>query len=593
MRQRKTIAVVAVAAAGALALSACSSSSSSSKTSKADSGPTSTVADFGLGSVADSTGPAPAVAGAKSGGTVYDLEPSGFDYLDPGQVYVSNEMAVSTLYNRTLTGYKTDASGKEILVGDMTTDTGTPSDGGKTWTYHLKSGLKFQDGTTITSADVKYAIERLYESYQTQGPTYLPIWLSGPNYRKVYTGPASGELPQSVIGTPDASTIVFHFTAVHADAPYAMAMPSSGAIERSKDTGANYNNDFQSDGPYMLASPSDYVPNKSLTLVRNPNWNPSTDPIRNDYPDKWVFNLGVQNPQLTTRLEQSVGTDADALSLSTAADASQSDVILNGSQYKNRTISQYAPYVEYLNINTSRVKNVNVRKAIALAFPDAAIQKLYGGPSQLQIGSTLISPTVGGWTNADPFNKTQNPNGDPTAAKALLTQANSVGYKLVYAYANSPRNQKIAVELQLALDAAGFNVVTEPLDNTSYYTLIGTVPNSYDIYRSGWGADWPVASTVVPNLLDGRQIGSGDPDYSQYLSTSTDAQIDAINNNPDVASAAKQWNTLAQQVIANDVPQVPFGFDKFLQIYGSGLGGIRYNQVIGAVDANSVFVSNP
>ena len=135
--------------------------------------------------------------------------------------------------------------------------------------------------------------------------------------------------------------------------------------------------------------------------------------------------------------------------------------------------------------------------------------------------------------------------------------------------------------------------MTEPIDPTTYYTVIGSVPNSYDIYRTGWGADWPVASTVVPNLLDGRQIGNGDPDYSQYLSTSTDAQIDAINANPDVASAAKQWNTLAQQVIANDVPLVPFGFDKFLQIYGTGLGGIRYNQVVGAIDANSVYVTNP
>ncbi len=572
MRQRKTMAIVAMAAAGALALSACGSSGGSGGTKGGHAqatGATSTVQNFGLGTKADSTGPAPAVPGAKKGGTVNDIEPAGFDYTDPGQIYVSNELAIVGLYNRSLTGYKIGSDGKTILVGDLATDTGEMSDGGKTWTYHLKSGLKFQDGTTITSKDVKYAVERLYAPFETQGPSYVPSWLSGTDYHKgTFQGPYNGAtLPDSVIATPDDSTIVFHLQSAHADFPYAAAMPNIGAIEASKDTKANYNQNFQSNGPYMLASPSDYQLNKSLTLVRNPNWDPKTDPIRSAYPDKWTFELGVQNPALTTRLEQSTGADADAISLSAVADASQSDIILNGSQYKDRTVSQYEPYVEYLNINMTRVTDVNVRKAIADAFPMAEVQKLYGGPSQLDEGTTLISPTVGGWVKSDPFGKFAKPNGDPVAAKALLSQAGKTGYKL-----------------------AGFNFVTQAIDSTTYYTKIGDPKNQYDVYRTGWGADWPVASTVVPLLLDGRTIAPGSPNYSHYDSDATDKQIDAINANPDVAAAQKQWNTLATQILTNDVPQVPFGFDKYLQVYGTGLAGIRFNQVIGAIDTSSVFV---
>ena len=238
----------------------------------------------------------------------------------------------------------------------------------------------------------------------------------------------------------------------------------------------------------------------------------------------------------------------------------------------------------------TRVTDVNVRKAIADAFPMAEVQKLYGGPSQLDEGTTLISPTVGGWVKSDPFGKFAKPNGDPVAAKALLTQAGKSNYKLVYAYANSPRNQKIAVALQQAYKAAGFNFVTQAIDSTTYYTKIGDPKNQYDVYRTGWGADWPVASTVVPLLLDGRTIAPGSPNYSHYDSDATDKQIDAINANPDVAAAQKQWNTLATQILTNDVPQVPFGFDKYLQVYGTGLAGIRFNQVIGAIDTSSVFV---
>lgn len=595
MRQRKTMAVVAMAAAGALALSACGSSGSKSSGGGAkggQTGATSNVQAFGLGTKADSTGPAPAVVGAKKGGTVNDIEPAGFDYTDPGQIYVSNELAIVGLYNRSLTGYKTDANGKTILVGDLATDTGEQTDGGKTWTFHLKSGIKFQDGTPVTSKDVKYGVERLYADFETQGPTYVPIWLSGQDYRKgAYKGPYTGQsLPDSVIGTPDASTIVFHLQTAHADFPYAAAMPNIGAIEQAKDTKAQYNLNFQSDGPYMLANASDYQPNKKLTLVRNPNWDPATDPIRTAYPDSWTFELGVQNPALTTRLEQSTGADADAIALSTAADASQSDTILGGTQYKARTVSQYQPYVEYLNINMTRVTDLNVRKAIAAAFPMGQVQKLYGGPSQLDQGTTLISPTVGGWTKADPFGLLAHPNGDPATAKSLLSTAGKSGYKLVFAYANTPRWQKISVALKNAYDAAGFNFVPQPLDPTTYYTKIGDPKNQYDVYRTGWGADWPVASTVVPPLLDGRLIGAGDPDYSHFNDPATNTQIDQINANPDVAAASKQWNDLANQVLTNFVPQVPFGFDKFLQVYGTGIGGVRYNQVYGAIDTSNIFV---
>ncbi|MEZ0066161.1 peptide/nickel transport system substrate-binding protein [Streptacidiphilus sp. MAP12-20] len=586
MTQRKVIAAIAVVSAGALTLSACGSSSKTA--TKQDQGATSSVQQFSLGTAQDSTGPAVPVTGATKGGTAYDIEPSGFDYLDPTQQYVSNMLAISGLYNRTLTGYKIDAKGNTILVGDLATDTGKLSDGGKTWTWTLKKGLKFQDGTPITSADVKYDIERLYLPAQTQGPNYFPLWLSGADYRKVYAGPTGGKsLPDTVIGTPDAQTVVFHFTEAHADAPYAAAMPPIGAFEASKES-ATYNNNPNADGPYQV---SNYVPGKSLQFVRNPNWDPSTDPIRAAYPDKWSFELGVDNPQLTTRLEQATGNDKFALSLSTAADASQSDTILNGSQYKSRMVSNYQPYVEYLNINTTRVTDVRIRKAIALAFPNQSLQKLYGGPSQLDPGNTLISPTVAGWENADPFNKTAHPNGDPTAAKALLTQANAVNYKLVFAFANTPRWQKISVVVQNALQQAGFQVVLNPIDKTSYYTQVGTVKNTFDIYRTGWGADWPTPYTDVPNLLGGgSNITDGSPNYSHYNNPATDAAIAQIKLETDVAKAAKEWNDLANKVIANDIPQVPFGFDKFLQIYGPGLGGVRYNQVIGTIDTGSVFV---
>ncbi len=580
--------MLAVGATAALALTACSSGHSAGGSSGG--GGTSdqaTVQNWSMGTADDSKGPAPAISGAKAGGTAYDLEQNGFDYLDPGQVYVNVFQQVAMLYNRSLTNYKILPNGKVILVGDLATDTGKSSDGGKTWTWTLKSGLKFQDGTPITSADVKYGIERLYAPFETQGPTYFQSWLSGDNFHKVYPGPYGGKsLPDSVISTPDSKTIVFHFQKAHPDAPFAASMANVGAIEKSKDTKTAYNNNPNSDGPYQVQS---YSPGKSLVLVKNPNWDASTDPVRHQYPDKWIFQLGLQSQPLTARLMAEQGNDKDALTMSTPPDASQVPQLMSA-QYASRRVSTYQPFVEVMDINTTRITNVDVRKAIAYALPVGQIQQLYGGSSQLAAGSTLISPTIKDWQKFDPFGKTGKPMGDPAMAKQLLAQAGQPHPHINYAYGNTPRNQKISVAVANALKAAGFSVTTTPLDPTSYYTLIGHPNNQFDLYRSGWGADWPVASTVIPPTLDGRTIGEGSPNYSHYNSSATNAEIDRINAETNEDQAAKDWVKLSEQILQNDVPQVPYGYDVLTQIYGSGLGGVRADQVLGTFDLTSVYV---
>jgi peptide/nickel transport system substrate-binding protein len=589
MRLRKAALVPALVAVSALTLSACGGGHSSSTTG--DKGATASgPMTFSIGNKADSTGPAKPVAGAKKGGTAYDLEPSGFDYLDPSQQYVNVFQAISMLYSRNLTNYKTDpATGKVTLVGDLATDTGTESDGGKTWTFTLKDGLKFEDGTPIVSKDVKYAIERLYQSYQTQGPTYIPTWLSGADYRKAYAGPQNGDLPDNVIGTPDDKTIIFHFLDAHTDANFAMAMPDVTAIEKSKDTGTDYNNHPVSIGPYKI---DNYQPDKSLTLVRNPNWDPNTDPIRNAYVDKWSFELNVQQQQMTQRLMESKGDDQYALDLAANADGSEIKNIQGDQSLASRTISQFQPFVDTYDINTTRVKDVNVRKALAAAFPAAQIQRQVGGNATGQIAGNLISPTITGWQDTDPLGIKANPKGDPEKAKQILKDSNNSNYHIEVGYPLNTRWEAAASTLVDALNQAGFQAEKKGIDSTTFYSVIGKVNNQFDIYRTGWGADWPVASTIIPPTLSGSQVADGSPNYTHYSNPAMDAEMTRIEGITDPTQAASQWMSLADKILSTDVPKIPFEYDKFFQVYGSGLGGVAYNPVLGCIDPSNVFLKN-
>jgi len=581
----------AILAAGALSLTAACSSGGGGNGPKGGSAAPSKapVPNYGLGTAADSKGPAPAVPGAAKGGTVNDLNQAGYDYLDPGQQYVSDQLSISVLYARTLTGYKIDpTTGKTILVGDMATDTGKMSDGGKTWTYTLKDGLKFQDGTPITSKDIKYSIERLYADFETQGPQWIQQWLYGPDYRKLYKGPYTGqEIPDTILGTPDDKTIVFHFKDAHADAPYAMAMPATAPVEKSKDDKGAYNNHPVSSGPYEISS---YKPGKSLVFKRNPNWDPATDPIRNAYPDTWNFQLGIEQPSLSQRLQAGAGSDKTALDLSGTADSTVMEQLATDPKYKTRTVSQYQPYVETLDINTKRITDPKVRQAIAYAFPMAQVQTAFGGSAQGDLGTTLLSPTIAGWKKFDPFGKLAKPTGDVDKAKQLLSEAGQQHPKLVYAYANTPRWQKISLIVANALQKAGFEVVRKAIDPTSYYTQVGKVKNQYDIYRTGWGADWPNASTVVPPTMDGRNLQDGTNNYSFLNDDHINSEIDRIKAETNLTQQTADWEKLSEYSLQTDTAQVPFLYDKYFNIYGEGLGGVTYNSVTGVINANTVFV---
>ncbi|MFI9719065.1 ABC transporter substrate-binding protein [Streptomyces sp. NPDC052396] len=581
-------------AAGALVLSACSSGGGGGGGDKKSAGPgedKNVSSNFSLGTKDDSTGPAPQPAGAKKGGTVTVLQRDAFHHLDPGQIYYGDMLINQLLYNRSLTGYKIDEKGHVKVVGDLATDTGTSSDGGKTWKFTLKDGLKWQDGSPITAQDVRWGIERLYASFETDGPQYIPQWLSGDgtSYRKALPdGPYNGKhLPSSVLDTPDDKTVIFHFQRPHADAPFATAMPNVGAIKADKDTKQKYDNAPFADGPYKVG---DYKVGKSLTFVRNENWDPRTDPLRNQFVDKFDISFGHQATDSTRRLLAAQGPDKNGMSWTNAVAPEMVEKVLSDQGTKSRRFIELQPYLDVIDFNMDRLKDVRVRKALAYAMPSGQIIQQIGGATAGQLATNLLSPSVDGYQPSDPFGKKAKPNGDPEKARALLKEAGKEGQEIVYAYANTDVQQKVSVVITQALERAGFKVQKKEIDSNVWENAIGEAKNKFDIYRTGWGADWPVASTVLEPLYDGRTISDGASNYAHLNDSAVNSEIDRISAIPDVKKAAPDWMKLADKILNDDVPAVPTYANLQFALWGSGLGGVKYHPVYGYADPTSVFV---
>ncbi|MGW0418722.1 ABC transporter substrate-binding protein [Streptomyces sp. NPDC003015] len=596
---RRAYAAISLLAAGALALTGCSEGGSKNGTGdqKDTENAKRQQSSIDFGDAQDSIGPAAEVPGAKPGGTVTVLQRDSYAHLDPAQIYVSDEGSLSSILHRGLTGYKATSNdgAKHEVVGDLATDSGTTKDGGKTWTYTLKDGVKWADGTPITSADLRQTFERLFAPFVSNGPTYIQQWLAntpGTEYRKLLKdGPYKGKhLPDSVLSTPDDKTIVFKFKEPKPDLPYALAMAGYSIVSKAKDTQVKYDKAPMTAGPYKIA---DFKSGKSMTLVKNTNWDPKTDPIRHQYVNQFNILFNKQYEDSTKALLDGTGANATSISFNNQVDAGNLSKVLGNAALKSRVASGYQPYVGQMNINLSQpeMQDKKVREAIAYALPISPFVRAFGGAQAMEVAGGLISPTVSGYNaNFDPFGKKKKPAGDPAKAKQLLKEAGKEGMKLTFGYTNTPEGQQYSTAMAAGLQKAGFNVQRQEIPAETYYDQVSKVKNNYDIFHTAWGADWPSASTVIPPLYDGRAIQDGSSNYSHINDKKVNADIDRINKITDPIKAAEEWNKVNEYIVKDVVSNIPTAYYKQTQIAGPKVGGLVYDDVLGGVDPRRLFV---
>ncbi|MGH3391562.1 MAG: ABC transporter substrate-binding protein, partial [Actinomadura sp.] len=238
------------------------------------------------------------------GGTLKFAMSGTLDSADPGDTYYAMVQNFSRLYGRTLIGYRPAPGDAGLeLVPDLAEGLGTPSNGNRTWTYKIKKGVKYEDGTEVTAADVKYAIARsnFAKDVLPNGPSYFAA-LTGSRYKGPYKDPNLDHLTE--IATPDDHTLVVNFAKPFADMDYLMTfsqtMPVPQRRDRGTSGGVNYKKHVFSTGPYRFEG-NGYT--TKLNLVRNPHWDPRTDPLRTGLPDRIELAMKMDSAEIDRGLK--------------------------------------------------------------------------------------------------------------------------------------------------------------------------------------------------------------------------------------------------------------------------------------------------
>ncbi|WKK22671.1 ABC transporter substrate-binding protein [Streptomyces olivoreticuli] len=586
----RTAALPALATAAVMLMCSCSAGAGSGAAGGAKDGGANAVKSgqrltATLGTAEDSRGPAPADPDAQSGGTVRIANLNDYSHLDPQKIYAGESYSTSLLWGRQLTQYQV-VDGKPKLVGDLATDTGQSSDGGRTWTYHLKDGIAWEDGQPIIAEHVKYGIERTFGPGFELGPTYWPEWLTGSEDRtaavKKYGGPKDGDL--KAIETPDDKTIVFHFPEPQSDVPYMAAQSSSSPVRKDKDTGTDYDVKPFATGPYRIA---EHKQNQSLTLERNPHWKPETDSIRHQYPDRFEFTFGKKILNTAQEVFNSRGAGADTVSTKNEVppelyaeaqrDPKKKDLLVAGSQ---------GAYTEDLYIKNSRVTDPEVRKAIHYLFPREQARQVLGGPRLGDFATTLSSPAVVGWKKYDLYPVA--PSGDIEKAKEHLAKAKDKVTTLTYAYeSDAPEKDRLAQVLVDAFAKAGIKLVTKPMDKAAFNDQVFRGDAPYDLWISTNSVDWPTPSTLLPDSYHSKLDALANS--TRYSNPQVDKELERIATIGDAQQKAAALIDL-EQVVMKDVPVVPFLYTSVTQFRGKNIGGAAIHPIYGSIAAAGLYV---
>ena len=564
---------------------------------------------------------------AKKGG-VYRVgweQSFGFtDNFDPTGEYLGNAWGILVnLMLRPLIGYQhlPGAAGNK-LIGDLATSVPTPTNGGLTYTYHLRPNIKFGPpvNRVITSKDVAYALNRLADP--KDGGEYGFYYTVIKGWNDVTSGKAK---TISGVTTPNNSTLVIQLTQPTGDFNYRMSMPATAPIP--PEVGAcfegkpgDYGRNVISSGPYILQGASGQFTSCSalkpfsgyagangnhLNLVRNPNYDQSTDIYRQNYPDQFQFTIDSNADDIFNKV--AAGQLEDEVSSPSPKTLRQYET---DPTLKRRLQSNVGDRTWYLTMNLTQAPfdDIHVRKAMNYIINKQALRLAWGGPISGSIATHIVPPVLynGGLAEYDPY-ATPNEAGSLTKAEAEMKQskydpdhtgkctANACKNVLMIADTRALDNRMIPI---VEADAKEIGITfTVRQINGAYTTIQTTNKNIPFSERPGWGKDYADPSTFFAELFDGRAIiPEGNTNYSlvgitPQLNTANKlgvtgnlSNVPSVDSNIDTCQkqlALKRttcWENLDKNLMENVVPWVPYLWANNVIILGPKVTTWTYDQ---------------
>jgi peptide/nickel transport system substrate-binding protein len=345
----------------------------------------------------------------------------------------------------------------------------------------------------------------------------------------------------------------------------------------------NYGQKPLSNGPYKVDS---YKPNEELVLVKNDQWSADSDPGRHQYADEWVFKFN-QDQSKVDEIMLSDNSDSQTAVSTSLGSGNYNDA--NG-QLGDRLVQQTSQCVSTLTPDYTKIKEIEVRKALAYAYPYEDVW-IAGGevPGVTRdYANGLMPPGMAGRKEFQADG--EQIKYDPEKSKELLAEAGyEDGYdiSMVY-YEVDPLAKDAQDQITKGFEAGGFNVKAIPVQESLYNVWLdpdNKINKKLNLRGVNWCSDWPAGSTMIPSLLRGGAVYN----TARFEESSVDERIDEINVLP-LDEMADAWGSLDEEIMTDYFPIIPTAFRNDLFVFGTKVGNPTGDGSIGAPNYKDLFV---
>ena len=259
---------------------------------------------------------------------------------------------------------------------DLATSLQDPTDGGKTYTFQLRFGIRYSNGELVEAADFRRAIETGFALNLDAHDLLFKRLVGG---KACVNEIGTCDLSRGIVTDDATGTITFHLVAPDPEflfklaLPFAYPVPAAVPDEEQVRTGA------PGTGPYMLEAP---WTSEGLTLVRNPNfhvWSPEAQPSGNVHWIEWTFGVSYQ-----AQVDAVAAGDAD-VALEAYASGRLDEIFVRFAEQVHSSPQAETDYV-VLNNAVAPFNDVRVRRALNFALDRNRVVQIFGGEK-------VVSPT--------------------------------------------------------------------------------------------------------------------------------------------------------------------------------------------------------
>ena len=515
----------------------------------------------------------PAEAG--SGGTLKLVASDAAGTIDPAINYTNQYWPIFYVTNDGLVEFKKDeGAGSNDVVPDLATALPKPEDGGKTYVFTLRHGIKFSTGAEVTPDDVVATFARLFKVSSPNAGSWYNVIVGADACLKT---PATCTLAGGVVADDKANTITFHLTQPDSEFFYKLATPFGSILPANmppKDMGTT---PAPATGPYMITS---YDPQKGMTLKRNPyfkEWSKDAQP--SGYVDEIDYTFGTKPEDEVTAIENG---EQDWM-----FDTAPADRLVEMSRKYPSQIHinpLFAIFYAPMNVNMVPFNNKDARLALNYAFNRRSAVDIYGGPRLAVPNCQVLPPGFPGYKAYCPY--TLHPGTRWTApdmvkARALMKASGQAGQAVTVISDDQNTDPQISTYLVSVLNELGFKATLKVISANIQFTYIQNTKNNVQISLSQWYQDYPAASDFINVLLGCDSFHPGS-DASINISGFCDKTINAqIQKNlltavTDKAAANAEWAVL-DHALTDQAPWLTMFTPKELDFVSARVKNFQYS----------------